>query len=286
VHRPAGGIRVVHISISWREVGIVILGTMSRPRPPNRRIPQRGTERARDVTTEFIGAVKGLRLDYGYSKRQLADAAGIAHSTYGELEAGRAKPSVEVMGRLAAALGGRLGLYLQQGTGPVLRDHFQAAIIEALGALLDARWQQALEVNVYKPVRGTIDVVLDDRHAWLAIAGEAHSELRRLEQQVRWANAKADALERTRVDDGYPVTVSRLPLLRSTPSTRQVAAIYRNVLAAFYPARHEDAVASLTGAAPWPGSAIVWFEVTKGVARLLETPPDRTRAGRGRARRA
>ena len=253
---------------------------MSQLRSPRSKVTQQGHDRANELTVEFIRAAKAMRLDFGYSKHQLAQAAGIAHSSYARIEAGDAVPGVELMARVAAALGGRLNFYLQQGTGPALRDHLQAAMIEALLAVLHARWRTGLEVNVYRPVRGTIDAVLDDRHAHVAIATESHSALLRIEQQVRWANAKADALAQARVDAGNPVIVSRLLLLRSTRATRQVAALHADLLAAAYPARHEDAVASLTGRAPWPGAALVWCEVSQGGARLLDQPPAGIRVGR------
>jgi hypothetical protein len=63
---------------------------------------------------------------------------------------------------------------------------------------------------VHRPIRGVIDLVLERADPPI-VACEAHSDLRRLEQQVRWARAKSDALaERRRV------TVSRLLLLRAT----------------------------------------------------------------------
>jgi hypothetical protein len=47
---------------------------------------------------------------------------------------------------------------------------------------------------VHRPVRGVIDLVLEDRDGPDTVAPELQSELRRVEQQVRWANQKADAL--------------------------------------------------------------------------------------------
>jgi transcriptional regulator with XRE-family HTH domain len=246
---------------------------MNRLRAPKTRVQQAGRSRAREQTSDLLRSIESLRLDYGYSARRLAAAAGISHGTYSEIQSGTKTPSIEVLARLSAALGGRLNLYLQQGTGPAVRDHLQAAMLQATFARLHERWRRAIEVNVYRPVRGVIDAVLDDPFAALAVATEAHSDLRRIEQQVRWANAKADALALARGDERGPVTVSRLLLLRSTATTRQVAAMHADLLAAAYPARHEDALASLVGAAPWPGAAIVWCTVEKQGARFLDRAP-------------
>jgi transcriptional regulator with XRE-family HTH domain len=250
---------------------------MTRSRPARTRTQQQGRDRGRVLTDEFVQGIEALRLDFGHSARALARAAGISHSAYSQMRSGRISPSVDVMARLAAAVGGRLALSVHQGNGPVIRDHPQAAMLQALAASLDSRWRTAPEVNVFRPVRGVIDIVLDDPDAALVVAGEAQSELRRIEQQVRWSNAKADALADAREAAASHVQVSKL-LLRSTAATRQVVAAHADLLAAAYPAGHGDAVASLLGKAPWPGPALVWCEVANGAARILDRPPRGVRA--------
>ena len=120
---------------------------------------------------------------------------------------------------IASALGGDAHVRLYPGTGPRLRDPLQARIVEALLRLAGPAWQGHVEVPVYRPVRGVIDVVLVDRTAPTVIAIEVHSELRRLEQQLRWANEKASALPSSTVwpEPSTPEpTVHRLMVLRST----------------------------------------------------------------------
>jgi hypothetical protein len=79
-----------------------------------------------------------------------------------------------------------LGVRLYPGTGPLIRDHLQAAMIEALLQILHPRWRPSPEVWVTRPVQGVIDLVLeaevDDDATAPLIATEAQSELRRLEQ--------------------------------------------------------------------------------------------------------
>ena len=67
-------------------------------------------------------------------------------------------------------------------------------MIEALLTLLPSDWERYVEVAVTRPVRGVIDVVLARPAAGRIVSLEAHSEIRRLEQQLRWATEKSDAL--------------------------------------------------------------------------------------------
>jgi hypothetical protein len=107
------------------------------------------------------------------------------------------------------------------------------------------------------------------------VAVEAQSELRRLEQQIRWAHAKSEALAEAR---GRPA--SQLLLLRSTRSTRAAVAEHAATIRAAYPARAADAFAALTGIAPWPGAAVLWCDVEPGRARIRPIPPRGITAGR------
>jgi hypothetical protein len=157
-------------------------------------------------------------------------------------------------------------------------------MIEELVRRLDPRWSVRLEVPVTHPARGIVDAALIDRLSPIAIASEAQSELRRLEQQIRWSNEKADGLGLCLAQEAAPApgpSVSRLLVLRSTSSTREIARRYEATLGAAYPARSEDVIRALTTAsAPWPGAGIVWMRVNTGEAELLEHPPRGVRLGR------
>ena len=141
-------------------------------------------------------------------------------------------------------------------------------MVEALVRSVHGRWQREVEVPVFTPSRGVIDVVLRDERG-ITVACEAQSEVRRLEQQIRWARTKAEALPRR---DGL-AEASRLLLLRASPATRSIVAEFRETLRAAYPAGHRDAVASLVGDAVWPGAAIVWMDVHGGVASVRGRVP-------------
>ena len=166
----------------------------------------------------------------------------------------------------------------------LLVDRFQLAMVDSFVRALDSRWSVRLEVPVTKPARGVIDAVLADRTAPLVVASEFQSEFRRVEQQIRWNNEKADGLAARLQEEarGDPApSVSHLLVLRSTTATREVARRYEAVLRAAYPARTADLVKALTSAdMSWPGPGIVWMRLEKGKADLLEGPPRGVRLGR------
>ena len=272
--------------------------TKPNPQPAaNLRIVRLGQRRAADQLRRFGEDLLAARLDTGMSQRRVAAAAGITTAYLGRIEAGRARPAVDVCGRLAAALGGEVSLRYYPGTGPLLRDHLQAAMLQALLRVVHRRWRPHLEVPVYRPVRGVIDLALEDTSVLEAssvvVATEIHSDLRRFEQQLRWAKAKADALALATVEatvdltaasslaSATPRPISRLLVLRSTERTRRIVALHPDVFAAAYPAPMSDALAALTTFdQPWPGPALLWMRVDHGAATLLDRPPRGIRVGR------
>ncbi|MFO7533409.1 MAG: helix-turn-helix transcriptional regulator [Candidatus Limnocylindrales bacterium] len=260
-----------------------------RPKPPLNGHQRRGHRRARAIRQDLGAEVAALRESSGLSMRALALAAGISPSTQAAIEAGTHSPSIEVLARVADALGARLGVRLFPGTGPHIFDHLQAGMLKALLQELHSRWDRRLEVPVYGQARGVIDLVLEDARERVVVACEAQSQLRRLEQQVRWASMKADALAQARHSAGarhsaqereQAEVVSRLLLLRSTQSNRHVVSEFGELLMAAYPARYADLIAALTGTAPWPGSGLAWCAVDGDGTRILERPPRGIRLGR------
>jgi transcriptional regulator with XRE-family HTH domain len=257
------------------------MGRVSRTRPPRTSIERLGAKQAREVRRSIASEIERARQDAGLSARRLAAAAGISHASLLTIERGSHDPTTEVVARLAAALGMSFSVRLFPGTGPLIRDRHQSAMLGSLIGILHARWRRRPEVAVYRPVRGVVDLVLDADDEPV-VACEAESELRRIEQQVRWAGAKADALASARErDDGTSGRlVGRLLLLRSTTRNRAVVAQYAEVVAAAYPARAIDAYASLAGGSPWPGDALLWCRVENGQAVVLDRPPRGIRVGR------
>jgi hypothetical protein len=205
----------------------------------------------------------------------LSVVTGIHPSHLARIEAADVRPSVEVLTRIGVALGADLSIRYFAGTGPRLHDRFQAPMIEALIRALDPRWKPTPEVQVLQPARGVIDLVLDDRASPTTIASESQSEVRRLEQQVRWSAEKADGLASRLAGEGRADReVSRLLLLRSTEATREIARRFEATLAAAYPAKAADVFAALTTpSAAWPGAGILWIRLENGIGTVLAHPP-------------
>lgn len=221
-------------------------------------------------------SLRRLREDAGVSGAAVARAARLSPAAVSMIERGAREPGLETLCRLVIALGAELRLGVVPGAGVPLRDRFQAPMVEALLAAAHHRWARFVEVSVRTPARGSIDVVLGQPAERLLVAVEVCSQIRRLEQLLRWTAEKAEALPATGLgaamagQDQRPVSVSRLLVVRSTGSTRRVAAEFAETLRAAYPARSRDAVrALLRPNAPWPGAAIVWMTVGGGRAALL-----------------
>jgi transcriptional regulator with XRE-family HTH domain len=215
--------------------------------------------------------VRRLREDSALTRSVLAREAGVDAAYLQRIEDGKARPSLDTYARLALTLGADLVPHLYPNTGPSIRDRLQARVLEALLHLLHPRWKAFPEVAVREPARGWIDTVLFDARAACVVATEIQSELRRLEQLLRWAKDKSASLPSW---EGFahlgPITVSsRLLLVRSTRSTRQVAREFSRQLEAAYPAHPLDAIAALTGDRPWPGPALIWVDVRGDTVRLV-----------------
>ena len=120
----------------------------------------------------------------------------------------------------------------------------------------------------------------------IVVAVEVHSQINRLEQQLRWAASKAQSLPSC---DAWSVfaagrasaPISALLVLRITRATRELAIHFEATLAASYPARSADAIAALRDPhAPWPGAAVIWADVTPDSASLRERPRRGVQLGR------
>jgi transcriptional regulator with XRE-family HTH domain len=226
--------------------------------------------------TAAAADLERLMLDSGISTAALARAAKVDDSYLARILDGRVSPSLGTYGRLADAIGADLSLRLYPNTGPALRDRHQAGILETLLAMLHPRWHAFIEVAVRRPSKGWIDAALHDpRTSWL-VATEIQSELRRLEQQIRWADEKAASLSSWEGFEhlGAP-TVSKLLIVRRTRTTRAIADEHRHQLRTAYPADGRDAIVALTSAtAAWPGAALLW-----GAGRGTAAEPWRVVAG-------
>jgi transcriptional regulator with XRE-family HTH domain len=250
----------------------MINGTRSSPPGGARELARSERDLKRAIGTQ----VRTLREDAGLTPAAVARAAGIDRAHYARIETGDTGASLGVLIGIGMALGTDLSVRFFPGSSPRLRDRFQAPMVEALVRLLDPGWVATPEVPIFRPVRGVIDLVL--RREGVTIACEVQSELRRLEQVLRWSAEKAAALGD---GSGPPGEVSRLLVLRSTTATRVIARRFEGTLAAAYPATAIEALRALRRAdRPWPGAAIIWARVEAGRATILERPPRGVHLGR------
>ncbi len=237
-------------------------------------IARTARERFRTTVQRLARDVADARLDRGISQRTLAAAAGVDQSLVSRIEAGEVVPSLETLVAVSTALGMEPSIRLFPATGPRIHDRVSAPITDALIGLAHPRWAPRLEVAVTRPDRGVIDVVLT-RHDDI-VATEIQGQLRRVEQQLRWAGQKADSLPSA---IGWPwgaarPRISRLLVLRSTSETRALVRGLPDLFRAAYPVTEAEAFRALTGARePWPGNALLWAEASGSRARILDGAP-------------
>ena len=215
--------------------------------------------------------VRRLREDASASRRQLAIEAGINPGFLQRIEDGQTRAWMDTYAKLAVALGSDLSTRLYPNTGPAIRDRHQARILEALLGQLHPRWKAYPEVAVRRPSRGWIDVVLHDARADTVVATEIQSDLRRLEQLLRWFPEKVASLPSWEgwAHLGAVTQTSQLLIVRSTRATRVIGREFERQLRAAYPARPADAIAALTGTLPWPGAALIWAEIEPSRVRFV-----------------
>ena len=212
-----------------------------------------------------------LRDDAGVARAQLARESGVDLRYLARIELGTEAPSLQTYQRLATALGADLHARIYPNTGPALRDRHQAPMLEVLLAPLHPRWTPFLELAVRRPSRGWIDLGLHDATAPMFLATELQSELRRLEQLVRWSAEKAASLPSW---DGWShlgdePAISRLLVVRRTRATRDIASVFERQLRVAYPAHPADALAALTGTAIWPGPSLLWVVLDGKRSRIV-----------------
>lgn len=229
--------------------------------------------RARKSLAEDIDR---LRRDAGWSVAGLARGSGVDATYLRRIldppeQAPLERPSLETYARLAAALGADLSAKVYPNTGPTVRDRHQARMLELLLAAVHPRWHAYTEVAVRRPSRGWVDAALFAERENVLVATEIQSELRRFEQLIRWHAAKVESLPSWE-DFGHlgdAPRITQLLVVRRTRTTRGVVAQFARQMRTAYPAHPDDALAALTGTAPWPGAAMVWVALDGGRARFV-----------------
>ncbi len=217
------------------------------------------------------------------SVRRLAQEASIDAGYLSQLFAGVRSPSTAVLVALTSVLGADLSIRVYPTTGPTVRDATQARIGEELLRIAAPTWRGSIEVPVYRPARGFIDIVFDEFSQAVIVATEIQSRIDRLEQQIRWAQDKAQSLPSADLWRFIDLdrSISRMLVLRSTQANREIARRFRATLASAYPAATGDVFTALTvPGTPWPGAGILWADVRGDEVRVLERPPRGVALGR------
>lgn len=258
---------------------------------PGTRLQISAVRRADALVRDLAEDFRRLREDAGISQRALARAAGVDQAVISRLESGHGRPTIETYARLSAALGSDLSVRAFPNTGPAIRDRHQARISEALIRTIGRRWTAVPEVGVRHPVRGWIDLALVDQPNAVIVAVEVQSALHRLEQLIRWAGAKAEALPSAHswpfgLQAGEMPSVTKLLVVRSTAATRAIAVTFESTIQAAYPADRIHALAALEGRSTWPGSSFLWavdqrgggIELRAGVRTSARQPASRRQA--------
>jgi transcriptional regulator with XRE-family HTH domain len=247
--------------------------------------PRLVARRSGDLRRAIGQEITRLATDAGVSLRAVSRESGVDSGHLTRIVRGDSEASLTTLVAIAQALGADLAVHVYPVVGSPIRDRHQAAISDALLGIVDpSRWIGTPEVLVRRPVRGWVDLALHDQRAVLLIATEIETLLRRLEQLLRWHQAKVDALPssdlwRFVTADG-PVSTSPLLVIRSTAFNRRVAIEHERLLGASFPGSTEAARAALTGKDPWPGPAVLWADVRGGRATILRGPPRGVALGR------
>ena len=247
---------------------------MTRDGGRERAIGREVRHRLRRLERTLGDDIVRLRTDADATKARVASIAGVDRTFLGRIESGDARPSLETLVAIATALGADVSVRLYAGSGPRLTDRHQARMVEAVLARLAPVWRAHLEVPVWRPVRGVVDGVFERLDAPLLVVSEFMSTLARLEQQIRWSAEKAASIGSADLVGHQPVPpVSKLLVLRSTATTKDIARRFELTLRTAYPCRTADAVQALSAGDPWPGDAVIWVRIDGDVVELLDGPP-------------
>jgi hypothetical protein len=121
------------------------------------------------------------------------------------------------------------------------------------------------------------------------VAVESESDIRRVEQHLRWSQDKAKSLPSSDICEyavaqrGHEPAISRLLVLRATRSNRELVPDFEATFRTAYPADPAAVRRSLmTADAPWPGAGMLWAAVEGDSVRILDrAPPGLGRRSRG-----
>lgn len=208
----------------------------------------------------LANACRDGRLALGLTQLALASKVGVARSYIAAIERGRANPSLDVIVRLAAALGLELDLTLRSPV--IVGDRRQRDAVHARCSgyvdrrLRGAGWETAREVAIVDGRwRGWIDLLAFDRRTGTLIIIEIKTvidDLGALERQVGWYERMA---RRVALDRGWrPRRVVTWLLVLSSEQNQQAMTQNGDVFGRAFPVR-SPSMEALVGdpSAGWPG---------------------------------
>lgn len=229
--------------------------TRNRDRTESR-IAIRDAERAlRHESRRAADELRRMRLRAGVSQAAVAAAAGTTRSLVCRLEQGDPVVALRTRFRVAAVLGADLRLAAYEGSGALIRNSIQAAIVEELLRSRAPRWRPSVEAAVPGPGRRSVDLRLDGPTDTILI--EVETRVGSLEEIVRELHAKRRAFVDAAATGGRRVHVAlALPVTRR--HTTLVKA-HPEIVRAAFPASSAAIRSALTSPSQlWPGDGLLW----------------------------
>ena len=215
-----------------------------------------GRQNSREIAARFGRDLRTARMVAGLRQREVGSRAGVSQSVVSRVERGVSVPNLDLMARLAAAVGCRLSCKLFPAEGPSVREGGQLHLIEAVRRQLHPSWRVTLEAPVgIGDDRRAADMLIENRLE--TALGEFESNLYDVQGQVRPAQLKRAALvERL----GRPVRL--LLVIADTEVNRRAEGNHRDLLSAAFPVRGRRAWAALRSGEPLGGDTLVWVRRT------------------------
>jgi len=212
-----------------------------------------------------------MRVRAGVSQAAVAAAVGSTRSLICRLEQGDPAVALRMRFRVAAVLGADLRLMAYQGSGALIRDSAQAAIVEHLLHSRGGGWRPSVEADVPGPGRRSVDLRIDGPTDTVLI--EVETRVASLEEIVRELHSKRQAVveslgvssrRRVHVVLALPVTHRHSTMVKAHPE----------IIRAAFPVRSAGIRRALIGQAQqWPGDGLLWVRrPTANEGQAVVTP--------------
>jgi transcriptional regulator with XRE-family HTH domain len=229
-----------------------------------------GRERGRELVRRFGDDCRTARISLGLSQRLISRRAAVSQGLVSRVERGLAMPSIDLAGRLAAALGGELRLWLSPGPGVGLRDSGQLRVAQLVRDRLHPSLRVAFEVPV--------GVGADRRAADMVIESSMEVVVVEIERRLAdfQAQHRAWQLKRRALAEQLGRSARLLVVVTDTRRNREVTDAHASLIEDALPLRSRAIWAALSSGEPLKRDGLLWARDT-GLSRQRITP----RAGSG-----